>query len=85
MNKHIRFKKTRGFYEHRQGVWIRNGFHTVTCDGEAHSNGHIDFCGVCAPLWGECVVPDWVISRRHYNDAYFAWRAIASWLLDRPV
>ena len=22
------------------------------CDGEAHSNGHIDNCGACAPRWG---------------------------------
>lgn len=22
------------------------------CDGEAHSNPHIDNCGACAPRWG---------------------------------
>ena len=24
----------------------------VPCTGEAHSNSHIDYCGVCAPRWG---------------------------------
>lgn len=22
------------------------------CDGDAHSNPHIDNCGLCAPFWG---------------------------------
>lgn len=24
----------------------------VECEGEAHSNIHIDNCGLCAPSWG---------------------------------
>lgn len=24
----------------------------VRCDGDAHSNPHIDHCGQCAPRWG---------------------------------
>lgn len=24
----------------------------VRCPGEAHSNAHIDHCGICAPRWG---------------------------------
>lgn len=24
----------------------------VKCEGEAHSNPHIDYCGRCMPLWG---------------------------------
>jgi hypothetical protein len=30
----------------------RAGFVLVPCDGEAHSNPHIDNCGHCAPRWG---------------------------------
>lgn len=29
---------------------------TEPCCGEAHSNPHIDHCGMCAPFWG-CVLP----------------------------
>lgn len=29
----------------------------VPCDGPAHSNAHIDHCGLCAPKWGE--VPEY--------------------------
>ncbi len=25
----------------------------IPCPGEAHKNGHIDNCEVCAPRWGE--------------------------------
>jgi len=32
-------------------------YHAVKCPGEAHSNPNIDNCGLCAPLWGEIIVP----------------------------
>ena len=28
------------------------GYVWVPCNGEAHSNPHIDHCMVCLPLWG---------------------------------
>ncbi len=35
-------------------AWLSN--HDVPeltkCDGEAHSNGYIDNCDICAPRWG---------------------------------
>lgn len=37
---------------------VRNGYRAVQCDGEAHSNPHIDNCGVCAPMWGWIAVKD---------------------------
>jgi hypothetical protein len=37
-------------FKHR-GIMYR----IVTCDGEAHSNPHIDNCMSCAPLWGRRV------------------------------
>lgn len=27
-------------------------YRLVDCEGEAHSNAHIDNCGLCAPFWG---------------------------------
>lgn len=35
-----------------------DGHHFVPCDGEAHSNPHIDHCSLCAPHWGVVMVPD---------------------------
>jgi hypothetical protein len=32
------------------------GMKLVHCDGEAHSNAHIDNCGRCAPRWGTMAV-----------------------------
>lgn len=29
-----------------RAIWVK-------CNGEAHSNPHIDHCGVCMPYWGE--------------------------------
>ncbi len=28
----------------------------IECDGEAHSNPHIDHCMMCAPNWGRIAV-----------------------------
>jgi hypothetical protein len=30
----------------KQAIWVK-------CNGEAHTNPHIDHCPVCAPHWGE--------------------------------
>jgi hypothetical protein len=30
----------------KRAIWVK-------CNGEAHSNPHIDHCGVCMPFWGE--------------------------------
>jgi hypothetical protein len=30
----------------KQAIWIK-------CNGEAHTNPHIDHCAVCMPYWGE--------------------------------
>jgi hypothetical protein len=27
------------------------------CSGEAHSNHHVDTCGMCSPNWGTVAVP----------------------------
>jgi hypothetical protein len=36
----------------------RDGYKLIPCDGEAHSNPHIDNCGKCAPRWGFVMVPE---------------------------
>lgn len=36
---------------------VREGFVLVPCTGAAHSNPHIDNCGICAPRWGWVEVP----------------------------
>lgn len=35
-----------------QLLFDRAGLALVPCDGEAHSNPHIDNCARCAPRWG---------------------------------
>jgi hypothetical protein len=74
----------RGFYEvQRQGrstTYVRKGWHLVECDGEAHSNPFIDNCYICAPLWGDVAVPDWVTGMEHYRDAAAAARGLSRWL-----
>lgn len=42
------------------------------CPGEAHSNAFIDNCGLCAPLWGEIVLPARFSSLDAWRDAYAA-------------
>lgn len=37
--------------------WQAIGMHLVDCDGEAHSNLHIDNCMACAPRWGKVAIP----------------------------
>lgn len=73
LNKKLRHaRNARGTIQHIEGgdiaFWDREIAHinakidaiTYKCDGEAHSNPHIDNCGACAPLWGSCV--------RRYTD-----------------
>lgn len=48
---------------------IKQGFHLVPCTGEAHSNPHIDSCGICAPRWGEVEVPIEFSSLADYRAA----------------
>lgn len=36
----------------------RKGYRLVECDGEAHSNPHIDNCLRCAPRWGWIEIPE---------------------------
>lgn len=36
----------------RPHVAARAGYRLIKCDGEAHSNPHIDNCSRCAPRWG---------------------------------
>lgn len=31
---------------------VRSGYRLIPCDGEAHTNPHIDNCLRCAPRWG---------------------------------
>ena len=35
-----------------------DGHHFEPCPGEAHSNLHIDHCGLCASRWGVIMVAD---------------------------
>lgn len=54
---HTRDIPTRGFvertYASMRKTFVRRGYKLVECDGEAHSNGHIDHCGLCMNAeWG---------------------------------
>lgn len=42
----------------------------VPCHGEAHSNPHIDNCGICAPLWEKIVIPMEYVSIEDFNEAF---------------
>ena len=44
-------------------------YHAVPCAGAAHSNPHIDNCGLCAPLWGRVVVPVAFPSLQAFRDS----------------
>ncbi len=37
-------------------LFVRNGYRAALCEGEAHSNAHIDNCMHCAPMWGVAAV-----------------------------
>lgn len=39
----------------------------VPCEGEAHSNPFIDNCSICAPLWGEIVIPVEFVDLQDYR------------------
>lgn len=42
-----------------QTFYVRDGHYAVECDGEAHSNAHIDNCMVClGHAWGVLAVLD---------------------------
>lgn len=43
--------------------------HLVACPGEAHSNPHIDNCGICAPRWGKVEIPLRFATYQEYQDA----------------
>lgn len=50
---------------------MRHGGHRYVlseCTGEAHSNPHIDHCGMCAPLWGVRTE-----ELGEHIDSYVAW------------
>lgn len=38
--------------------YFRVGYKLIPCTGHAHSNAHIDNCGMCAPRWGFVEVPE---------------------------
>jgi len=40
------------------------GWMWADCNGEAHSNPHIDHCSVCMPLWGRMLVKDPAVAER---------------------
>lgn len=44
--------------------------HLVACNGEAHSNGYIDNCMLCAPRWGWLELPKEYKTLEAYQDAY---------------
>ena len=60
LHPNVRTRPTHGFVESAEdpGTFVRRGFHLVPCDGEAHSNGYIDNCSCCMPLWGWVAVLD---------------------------
>jgi hypothetical protein len=45
-------------------------FHFVPCTGEAHSNGHIDNCMICAPFWGRVPVPTHCTNLSEWRNFY---------------
>ena len=50
----------------------RAGFRLVPCDGAAHSNAHIDNCGLCAPRWGWVEIQERYKSLDELRDAMVA-------------
>lgn len=57
---------TRSAHEHDRGDILSHLFDLVNrygiqvphpCGGEAHSNPHVDHCGVCSPNWGTVQTP----------------------------
>lgn len=52
----------RGFYEVEvsgRSVYVKRGYELVECEGEAHSNVHIDHCMLCVNgTWG------WMVQRQ---------------------
>lgn len=59
----------------------RQGFRLVACDGVAHSNAHIDNCGLCAPRWGWVEIPEAFATL----DAYRASRCDCATIGDCPI
>lgn len=49
---------------------MKTTYHLVPCTGAAHSNGHIDNCNLCAPFWGQILLPS-------AFDNLTAWRAVS--------
>ena len=49
--------------------------HMVPCTGAAHSNPHIDNCGMCAPHWGEVEIPVRFATLAEYREARAEERA----------
>lgn len=47
-----------GTVAHIDPIWVRDGYHLEACNGDAHSNPHIDHCARCMPRWGFIAVPD---------------------------
>lgn len=45
-------------------------WHFVPCPGEAHSNPHIDNCGLCAPQWGKILVPTDCVDLNAWREKY---------------
>ena len=47
---------------------VKKGHRLVPCDGEAHSNAHIDHCMQCAPRWGEVEIPERFATLDEYRE-----------------
>jgi hypothetical protein len=54
-------QQPRGFYRVTycdRRYFVRQSYHLVPCDGEAHSNAHIDNCSYClSHVWGLIAIP----------------------------
>jgi hypothetical protein len=43
-----------------RALMVRRGYVAIRCTGEAHTNPHIDYCGVCmGHVWGWACARDW--------------------------
>lgn len=54
---------------------VKKGHHLVACPGAAHSNAHIDHCGLCAPRWGYIEIPVEYATLEAYREAKYRERA----------